>query len=128
MAALDNAKPITSYGSLDYPTWSPDVGLCIPASRWEHLDDGVGWKQPEAVDLERWRNFPLGFTRRHYIVFLQTAREFSDLEDGQRRQQPQEIDLAWRFSLDCSPDGKWVVYLRRREFGRFPWKAAILFA
>src|SRR5260370_33146233 len=24
MAALDNAKPLTSYGSLDYPTWTPD--------------------------------------------------------------------------------------------------------
>src|SRR5260370_30070374 len=59
MAALDNAKPITSYGSLDYPSWSPDGRIVYSSGA-----DGNIWlmgsygSNPKQFTSNAGENFP----------------------------------------------------------------------
>ncbi len=123
MAALDNAKPITSYGSLDYPTWSPD-GRIVYSSRadgniWMMGSDG---SNPKQLTSNAGENFPARVSPDgHYIVFSSDRSGSSQIwrmdSDGNN---PKKLTSLGGFSLDCSPDGKWVVYLSEKGIWKVP--------
>ncbi len=113
MAALDSAKPITSHGSLSYPTWSPD-GRIVYSSHadgniWLMGSDG---SNPKQLTSNAGGNFlPRVSPDGHYIVFFsdragswQIWRMDSDGND------PKQLTDSRGYGPDCSPDGKWVVY------------------
>jgi eukaryotic-like serine/threonine-protein kinase len=109
MAALDSAKPITSHGSLSYPTWSPD-GRIVYSS-----DDGNIWlmgsdgSNPKQLTSNAGGNlFARVSPDGHYIVFNSDQIWRMD-SDGNNPKHLTDSPLVG-FAPDCSPDGKWVVY------------------
>jgi eukaryotic-like serine/threonine-protein kinase len=116
MATLESAKPITSHGSLSYPTWSPD-GRIVYSS-----DDGNIWlmgsdgSNPKQLTSNAGGNFlPRVSPDGHYIVFpSDRAGRFQIWRmdsDGNNPKQLTDSPLGGSFP-DCSPDGKWVVYIK----------------
>ena len=115
MAALDSAKPMTSHGSLDYPTWSPD-GRIVYSSRadgniWLMGSDG---SNPKQLTSNAGENFlPRVSPDGHYIVFpSDRAGSFQIWRMDSDGNNPKQLTDSppGSFSPDCSPDGKWVVY------------------
>jgi Tol biopolymer transport system component len=115
MAALDSAKPITSHGSLDNPTWSPDgrIVYSSPADGniWLMGSDG---SNPKQLTSNAGGNFlPRVSPDGHYIVFLSDRSGSFQIwrmdSDGNNPKQLTDSPLEG-FGSDCSPDGKWVVY------------------
>ena len=115
MAALDSAKPITSHGSLSYPTWSPDGRIVYSSDAdgniWLMGSDG---SNPKQLTSNAGGNFlsrvsPDG----HYIVFSSDRAGSFQIwrmdTDGNNPKQLTDSPFV-DFGPDCSPDGKWVVY------------------
>jgi Tol biopolymer transport system component len=116
MAALDSAKPITSDGRVNGPTWSPDGRIVYfnvaDGNIWLMGADGSNPKQLTS-NTEEANLFPRFSPDGQYIVFdsdragsLQIWRIDSD---GNNPKQLTDSPFQ-DWSLDCSPDGKWVVY------------------
>jgi len=114
MAALDSTKPITSHGSLSYPTWSPDSRIVYSS------DDGNIWlmgsdgSNPKQLTSNAGGNFlPRVSPDGHYIVFHSDRAGSFQIwrmdSDGNNPKQLTDSPLE-DFGSDCSPDGKWVVY------------------
>ena len=136
MAALDSAKPITTDGQEDEPTWSLDGRIVdsklADGNIWLIESDGSNRKQLTS-NTGGGNFFPLFSPDGHYIVFDSDRSGSEQIwrmdSDGNNPKQLTNSPFQSLFA-DCSPDGKWVVYSkggRRKESGRFPWKAAILF-
>jgi eukaryotic-like serine/threonine-protein kinase len=115
MAALDSAKPITSHGSLEVPTWGPDGRIVYSSGAdgniWLMGSDGSNPKQLTSNAGENF--FPQFSPDGHYIVFNSDRAGRSQIwrmdSDGNNPKQLTDSPLEV-FWLDCSPDGKWVVY------------------
>jgi len=115
MAALDSAKPITSHGSLSYPTWSPDGRIVYSSGAdgniWLMGSDG---SNPKQLTSNAGGNFlPRVSPDGHYIVFFSDRAGSFQIwrmdSDGNNPKQLTDSPLEG-FGSDCSPDGKWVVY------------------
>ena len=116
MAALDSAKPITSDGRGDWPTWSPDGTVAYS----NYADGNIWLMRPDGSNRKQFTSNAESFYPRispdgHYIVFnsersgsLQIWRMDSD---GNNPKQLTDSPFQNPRS-DCSPDGKWVVYSR----------------
>jgi eukaryotic-like serine/threonine-protein kinase len=116
MAALDSAKPITSDGHGDWPTWSPDGRVA-----YSNYADGNIWLiGPDGSSRKQFSSNAEGFYPRvspdgHYIVF--TSARSGSLQiwrmDSDGNNPKQLTDSPFQLTRsDCSPDGKWVVYSR----------------
>jgi Tol biopolymer transport system component len=129
MAALDSAEPITSHGSLGFPTWSPDGRIVYRGADTNIWLMGSDGSNPKQLTSNAGGNFfPRVSPDGHYIVFdsdrtgrWQIWRMDSDGNNPKKLTDSPYQDLG----MDCSPDGKWVVYskqkrIRRRKSGRFP--------
>jgi Tol biopolymer transport system component len=115
MAALDNAKPITSHGRGDEPTWSPHGKIV----HWSY-DDGNIWLIGSDGSNPRQLTSNSGFNANprfspdgRYIVF------YSDRTgNGQIWRMDNQGDNLKQLTYnkfdgligDFSPDGRWVVY------------------
>jgi Tol biopolymer transport system component/predicted Ser/Thr protein kinase len=117
MAALDSAKPITSHGSFDDPTWSPDGRIVYysVADRniWVMGSDGSNPKQLTSNAGGTGNFLPQVSPDGHYIVFYSDRAGSFQIwrmdSDGNNPKQLTDSPLEG-FGSDCSPDGKWVVY------------------
>ena len=117
MAALDSAKPITSDGRGDWPTWSPDGGVA-----YSNYADGNIWLiGPDGSNRKQLTSKARGFNPRfspdgHYIVFTSDASGSVQIwrmdSDGNNPKQLTDSPFQLVSRSDCSPDGKWVVYSR----------------
>jgi Tol biopolymer transport system component len=115
MAALDSAKPITSDGRGDWPTWSPDGSIVYSADGniWLMGSDGSNSKQLTS-NAGGANSYPLVSHDGHYILF-DSERTGSDQiwrmdSDGNNPKQLTNVPFQDYRHPDCSPDGKWVVY------------------
>jgi eukaryotic-like serine/threonine-protein kinase len=121
-AQVDNAKPITVGGRSGRATWSPDgkilyskVGGRGETDIWAMERDGANAKQL-TVNTGLWNRAPRVSVDGRYIYFVSTRIGTAHIwrmdTDGnnpiQLTNSPQ--DNFWFSSLDCTPDGKWVVY------------------
>jgi Tol biopolymer transport system component/tRNA A-37 threonylcarbamoyl transferase component Bud32 len=116
ITALDSAKPITSDGRGDWPTWSPDGRIVYfsvaDGNIWLMETDGSSRKQ--LTSNAGGGNIHPRFSQDgHYIVF-DLNRTGSDQiwrmdSDGNNPKQLTGSPFQ-DFRSDCSPDGKWVVY------------------
>jgi Tol biopolymer transport system component/predicted Ser/Thr protein kinase len=129
MAALDSAKPITSDRRSGGGTWSPDGRIVYSSSAdwWVMEADGSNPKQltSNAADAEnvRTRVSPDG----HYIVFVSDRSGSYQIwrMDSDGNNPKQLTDSPFQdFGLDCSPDGKWVVYSKGGS-EKGVWKVSI---
>jgi Tol biopolymer transport system component len=116
MAGLDSAKPITSHGSLEDPTRSPDGRIVYSSDAdgniWLMGSDG---SNPKQLTSNAGVNFLPRVSRDgHYIVF-ESDRKGSDQiwrMDSDGNNPKQLTDSTESLSPDCAPDGKWVVYIK----------------
>jgi Tol biopolymer transport system component len=115
MAGLDSAKPITSHGSLTYPTWSPDGRIVYSSyadgNIWLMGSDGSNPKQLTS-NAGGGSFAPRVSPDGHYIVFpSDRAGGFQIWRMDSDGNNPKQLtDSTDSSSPDCSPDGKWVVY------------------
>jgi Tol biopolymer transport system component len=115
VAALDSAKPITSHGSMNDPTWSPDGRIVYSSDAdgniWLMGSDG---SNPKQLTSNAGGNFlPRVSPDGHYIVFLSDrAGSFQIWRMDREGNNPKQLtDSPFQDAgPDCSPDGKWVVY------------------
>jgi len=116
MAALDSAKPITSDGRGDWPTWSPDGRVA-----YSNYGDGNIWLMgSDGSNRKQLTSNAHGFYPRvspdgHYVVFSSDLSGSSQIwrMDSDGNNPKQLTDGPFQLSRsDCSPDGKWVVYSR----------------
>jgi Tol biopolymer transport system component len=117
MAALDNAKPITSHGRGDEPTWSPDGKIV----HWSYNDGNIwliGSDGSNPRQLTSNAGFNDNFNPRvspdgRYIVFCSDRTGNWQIwrmdVDGDN---PKQLTFnTFEGSIgDFSPDGRWVVY------------------
>jgi Tol biopolymer transport system component/tRNA A-37 threonylcarbamoyl transferase component Bud32 len=115
MAALDSAKPITTDGRGDEPTWSPDGRIAYfsfaDGNIWLMESDGSNRKQ--LTSNAGGNALPLFSSDGHYIVFNSDRTGSWQIwrMDSDGNSPKQLTDSPFQASApDCSPDGKWVVY------------------
>ena len=116
MAALDSAKPITSDGSGDWPTWSPDGRVAyssyVDGNIWLMGADGSNRKQFTSNGESF---YPRVSPDGHYIVFSSASSGSYQIwrmdSDGNNPKQLTNSPFQNHRS-DCSPDGRWVVFGR----------------
>ncbi len=114
MAALDSAKPITSHGSLGFPTWSPDGRIVYRGADTNIWLMGSDGSNPKQLTSNAGGNFfPRVSPDGHYTVFTSDRTGSFQIwrmdSDGNNPKQLTDSPLQGSFP-DCSPDGKWVVW------------------
>jgi Tol biopolymer transport system component/predicted Ser/Thr protein kinase len=121
-AQADSAKSITSGGRSEQETWSPDgrivydkFGASGESDIWLMEPDGAKERQL-TVNAGMWNRAPRVSKDGRYIVFISTRTGSPHIwrmdTDGNNAIQltNSPLDSLWFGSLDCTPDGKWVVY------------------
>lgn len=135
-AEPDSARPITSGGSSGREAWAPGGRLVFDkrggqgeTNIWVMERDGSNAKQL-TVSAGRINQAPRVTPDGRYIVFVSertgTAHLWRMDIDGNNPKQLTNSphDLLWFGSPDCTPDGKWVIYMKTgREAG--VWKVPI---
>ncbi len=115
-AALDSAKPITSDGRADWPTWGPDGRVAYSdyadGNIWLMGADGSHRKQ---LTSNAHAFYPRISPDGHYIIFTSDLSGSVQIwrmdSDGNNPKQLTHSPFQDSRS-DCSTDGKWVVYNR----------------
>jgi len=113
MAALGSAKPITSHGSLNDPTWSPDGRIVyssgVDGNIWVMGSDGSNPKQLTSNAEGDFLFLPRVSPDGHYIVSPSLHSGLVQLwrMDSDGNNPKQLTDSFAGVGSDCSPDGKW---------------------
>jgi len=116
VGAVDDAKPITSDGRASGATWSPDGRIVdfnfeIGSIRLMG-SDGSNPKQLTS-NTEGTNQYPRVSSDGHYIVFVSDRAGSEQIwridSDGNNPKQLTDSPFQ-EPGLDCSPDGKWVLY------------------
>jgi Tol biopolymer transport system component len=114
MAALDSAKPITSHGSLGFPTWSPDGRIVYRGADTNIWLMGSDGSNPKQLTSNAGGNFfPRVSPDGHYTVFTSDRTGSFQIwrMDSDGNNPKQLTNSPFQEGIpDCSPDGKWVVY------------------
>jgi Tol biopolymer transport system component len=118
MAALDNAKPITSHGRGDEPTWSPDGKVVF----WSYSDGNI-WLIESDGSNPRQLTSNAGFNANprfspdgRYIVFYSDRSGSGQMwrmdsnSDNPRQLTYNKFEGFGGLIGDFSPDMKWVIY------------------
>ena len=128
MAALGSAKPITSHGSLNDPTWSPDGRIVyssgVDGNIWVMGSDGSNPKQLTSNAEGDFLFLPRVSPDGHYIVFPSLHSGLVQLwrMDSDGNNPKQLTDSFAGVRSDCSPDGKWVVLGSKFDPEKGVWK------
>ena len=128
MAALGSAKPITSHGSLNDPTWSPDGRIVyssgVDGNIWVMGSDGSNPKQLTSNAEGDFLFLPRVSPDGHYIVSPSLHSGLVQLwrMDSDGNNPKQLTDSFAGVGSDCSPDGKWVVWGSKFDSEKGVWK------
>jgi len=118
VAELDDAKPITSHGRGDDPTWSPDGRIV----HWSYEDGNIwligadGSNPKQLTSGTGASNFdPRVTPNGHYIVFVSDrggTMQIWRMDSDGNNLKPLTNGPLQAVDPDYSPDGKWVVFVK----------------
>jgi eukaryotic-like serine/threonine-protein kinase len=134
IADAASAKPITHGGGSERSTWSPNGKIVVAkeengeANIWAMESDGSNARQLTA-SAGRVNILPSVSRDGHYIVFVSERTGAvhlwrMDIDGSNPKQLTKSPNEYLWHGIDCTPDGKWVVYRRMGTDGGL-WKVPI---
>jgi Tol biopolymer transport system component len=115
LSEAEKARPITSGGLSYSPTWTSDgrVVYTNDSQIWVMDPDGTNARQLTATGGAYYLSPRVPEIGR-YIFFSSTLDEIwrMDSDGGNPKQLTERLQLRGDGYIDCTPDGKWVVFAR----------------
>ncbi len=136
LADVGSVKPITSGGNSARETWSPD-GRVVYDRRGGRGETNIWVMEPDGSNARQLtvsagliNQAPRVSLDGRYIVFLSDRSGYlqiwrMDIDGNNPKPLTNTaLDILWSSSLDCTPDGKWVLFPKSEpEWGI--WKVPI---